>query len=86
MAVVNVEELCRLVEQALCETSLKGRVATPVHGQSKMGDPAEWDSLSFITVLTAVSDAYEVELLDDDAFHFMAIPTMHSFLEEVLGE
>lgn len=84
MASVTMEELCALVERALCASTATGVLKSPVRSDSKMGDPAEWDSLSFITVFTAVSDAYGVELADDDAFHFMAIPTMHSFLEELL--
>lgn len=86
MAAVNVEELCGLVERTLCEATSKSGLASPVHAQSKMGDPAEWDSLSFIMVLTAVSDAYELDLADDDAFHFTSIPAMHSFIEELLSE
>jgi acyl carrier protein len=86
MAAVNLEELCGLVERTLCEATMKDQLVSPVHGQSKMGDPIEWDSLSFIMVLTAVSDAYEVDLADDDAFHFTSIPTMHAFLHEIMSE
>lgn len=86
MAAVEVEELCRLVERTLCEATLKDRLGSPVHRQSRMGEPTEWDSLSFIMVLTAVSDAYALDLTDDDAFHFMSIPTMHSFVNELMSE
>ncbi len=86
MAAVNLEELCGLVERTLCVANAKDRLVSPVHAQSKMGDPVEWDSLSFIMVLTAVSDAYEVELADDDAFHFTSIPAMHTFLHELMNE
>lgn len=83
MGMINVNELCGLVEKTLCEVSYKDSLAASVHGQSRMGDPVEWDSLSFITVLMAVSEAYGVDLADDDAFHFTSIPSMQTFLEEV---
>lgn len=49
-----------------------------------MGSPAEWDSLSFVAVFTAIGQAYDVELEDDDAFHFQSIAGIEAFLREIL--
>lgn len=81
---VEVEELIVLVDQALRETSGVDQLSAPVTAQSKMGEPEEWDSLSFISVFTAVAEQYEADLADDDAYHFTSIPAMHAFLNEIL--
>jgi acyl carrier protein len=49
-----------------------------------MGDPIEWDSLAFVTVFIAIGAAYDVELEDDDAFHFQSIAGIEAFLNDVL--
>lgn len=81
---VKVEELVALIDTTLCEVSMTEQLSSPVLADSQMGEPAEWDSLAFIAVLTAVAERYQIELADDDAFHFTSVPTMHSFLNEVL--
>lgn len=84
MGTVTKDELCQLVDGTLCGIFGKDRLSTPIGPESKMGEPEEWDSLSFVAVLAAVSQSYDIELADDDAFHFTSIPTMHAFLAEVL--
>ena len=80
---VSVEELVSLIDTTLCEVSGTGSLSSPVLPDSQMGEPAEWDSLAFIAVFTAVAQKYQVDLADDDAFHFTSVPTMHAFLNEV---
>ena len=81
---VNMDELVKLVDTTLCEVSMSEALSSPVSADSQMGEPAEWDSLAFIAVLTAVAQEYGIELADDDAFHFTSVPSMHAFLSEVL--
>lgn len=84
MSKVSIEELVALIDTTLCGVSPNGTLSSPVMPDSKMGEPAEWDSLAFIAVFTAVAQEYQVDLADDDAFHFTSVPTMHAFLNEVL--
>lgn len=84
MADIAVEELVSLVENSLLQVHGTDSLSAPVTPESKMGEPVEWDSLSFIAIFTAVAAGYDIELADDDAFHFTSIPAMHAFLNEVL--
>lgn len=84
MNAVDLNELVALIDATLCEINSLECLSSPVLAESRMGEPAEWDSLSFIAVLMAVSQKYDVELADDDAFHFTSVPTMHAFLNEVV--
>ena len=61
-------------------TALSGDVTAA----SRMGDPKEWDSLSFVAVFTAIGSAFDIELEDDDAFHFQSIAGIEAFLRDVL--
>ena len=40
---------------------------------SKMNEPKEWDSLSFVAVMVAVSEEFDLEFDDDDAIAFTSI-------------
>lgn len=84
MAEVAIGDLVSLVEESLCQVHGTDSLSSPVTENSKMGEPEEWDSLSFIVIFTAVAAKYDVELADDDAFHFTSIPAMHAFLNEIL--
>ncbi len=84
MADIAVEELVELVGDALRQVHGKDELSAPVTPDSKMGEPPEWDSLSFIAIFTSMAEKYDVELADDDAFHFTSLPAMHAFLNEIL--
>ena len=84
MAEVAIGDLVSLVEESLGQVHGTDSLSSPVTENSKMGEPEEWDSLSFIVIFTAVAAKYNVELADDDAFHFTSIPAMHAFLNEIL--
>jgi hypothetical protein len=81
---LSYETLCAVVEEALLTASNKSALSAPVHRGSAMRDPAEWDSLSFVIVFTAISEAFGVELDDDDAIHFTSIEAIHDFLAEIM--
>ena len=80
---VSVDKLCAVVEVALRTASDKQELSAPVTREARMGEPAEWDSLSFVVVFNAIAEEFGIELEDDDAIHFTAIETMHGFLEEL---
>ena len=84
MADIAVEELVDLVSEALRQVHGKDELSAPVTPTSQMGQPPEWDSLSFIAIFTSVAEKYGVDLADDDAFHFTSVPAMHAFLNEIL--
>lgn len=85
---VKLEEsaLCQVIEEALKAASNSAALSQPVTMSSRMGSPREWDSLSFVAVFTAVGEAFDIELDDDDAIHFQEVATMYQFLNEVLNE
>ncbi len=80
---ISVDRVCEVVADALLTASEKAELSNAVTPQSEMGEPTEWDSLAFIVVFTAIAEAFEVELEDDDAIHFTSIPAMHAFLNEI---
>lgn len=53
-----------------------------VAGSSMMGDPREWDSLSFVEIFLAVSGHFQLEVSDDDAISFMSVPEIVGFVTE----
>ena len=80
---ISVDKVCEVVGDALLTVSEKQALSMPVTAEGAMGEPAEWDSLSFIVVFNAIAEAFGVELEDDDAIHFTSIPAMHAFLNEI---
>ena len=81
---LNTSSICTIVADALSTASNKNTLSGEVTAASRMGDPKEWDSLSFVTVFTAIGAAYDVDLEDDDAFHFQSIAGIEAFLTDVL--
>jgi len=41
-----------------------------------------WDSLTFMTVFLAINDAFNLNPDFDDAVHYMAIPSLVSYLRD----
>lgn len=80
---ISVDQVCEVVGDALLSASERAELSAPVTAQAAMGEPAEWDSLSFILVFNAIAEAFGVDLEDDDAIHFTSIPAMHAFLNEI---
>ena len=81
--IISIEELCLIVETALLSASGKSSLSTPVDIDTDMGSHGDWDSLSFIFVFSAVGESLNLELDEDDAFHFTSIKSMHGFLCEI---
>jgi acyl carrier protein len=51
---------------------------------SMMGDPNEWDSLTFVEIFLAVSSHFGVEVSDDDAMSFMSVSNIVEFVSQRL--
>lgn len=82
---LNTAAICSVVSDALKTATGKPRLSCEVTANSQMGNPKEWDSLSFVAVFAAIGEAFDVELEDDDAYHFQSISGIEGFLKEVLG-
>lgn len=76
--------LLATVEDAIKASSKSDSLSEGLSMSSKLGDPSEWDSLSFVSVFLAVGKTYAVELDDDDAIHFRSIGEIKELLLEIL--
>jgi len=85
-AELNEMAVCSVIAEALKAANGSDTLSNPVTMLSAMGSPREWDSLSFVSVFTAVGEAFEVDLDDDDAFHFQSVQGIHDLLAEILSE
>lgn len=81
---LNIASICAVVTDALKTASKRDALSGEVTASSRMGAPKEWDSLCFVAVFIAIGAAYDVELEDDDAFHFQSIAGIEAFLRDVL--
>ena len=81
---VTTNSICVIVRDVLITSNKRGGLSNDVTSTSKMGDPAEWDSLSFVAVFVAIGEAFDLELEDDDAIHFQSIVGIEEFLKEAL--
>jgi acyl carrier protein len=75
--------LCAVISEALCVAAKTDSLSAQVTMGSAMGSPREWDSLSFVAVFSAVGQAFEVELEDDDAIHFLAVASIYDLLMDI---
>jgi acyl carrier protein len=78
------EELFQTITRALLSASSTTKLSSSVGPLSQMGDPKEWDSLSFVGVFLTVTQEFGVEADDDDAIHFMSVERISQFLNDVL--
>lgn len=81
---LTLEGLCLVVEDAIKIASKTDNLSQSITVDSQMGNPKEWDSLSFVAVFTSVGSTYGIELEYDDAIHFRDIRAMHSLLLEII--
>jgi acyl carrier protein len=81
---LNTTSICAVVTDALKAASHSDTLSAEVNASSRMGTPKEWDSLCFVAVFIAIGAAFDVELEDDDAFHFQSIARIEAFLNDVL--
>jgi acyl carrier protein len=81
---LTTDTICAIVTDALKAATNRDSLSGRVTAASRMGNPKEWDSLSFVAVFSAIGAAYDVELDDDDAFHFQSVSGVEAFLADVL--
>ena len=80
----EVERLFKTINDALLAACKTTELSATVSLSSKMGNPKEWDSLSFVAVYLAVTEEFNVDADDDDAIHFMSVEKIIQFLNDVL--
>lgn len=78
------DRLFTTIEDALKASNKNETLSSSVTIGSKLGDPVEWDSLSFVSVFLAVGKSYGVELDDDDAISFRSVADIKDLLLEIL--
>jgi len=80
----ELELLYRTITDALLVACNKNELSADIGRSSEMGKPEEWDSLSFVAVYLAVTEAFRLDAEDDDAIHFMSVEKIIRFLNDVL--
>ena len=68
----------------IIETTLRqqsGNEALTLCAEDSMETIAEWDSLSFMNVFSAVNDAFGIDPDFDDAFHYTSVSSLRDYLE-----
>lgn len=75
----------RIVE--IIESTLRKQSSNPaltLCAGDSMETIAEWDSLTFMSVFSAINDAFGIDPDFDDAIHYLSIPSLHRYLERVV--
>lgn len=80
----EVEKLLKTINDTLLTACKTNELSATVGLSSKMGNPKEWDSLSFVAVYLAVTEEFNVDADDDDAIYFMSVEKIIQFLNDVL--
>ncbi len=62
-----------------------GNDALTVGADDSMETVAEWDSLAFMGVFTAVNQAFGIDPDFDDAVHYTAVASLRDYLGTVIG-
>ena len=83
---ITSDELCSVIEQALKNATNSQQLSEPISMDSKMDSPAEWDSLSFVSVFVAVSEHFDVEIDEDDAILFREVRSIYKLLSEIIEQ
>ena len=73
--------LIEVIEATLCEQS--GNEELTLCAGDSMETIAEWDSLSFMNVFSAVNEAFDIDPDFDDAVHYTSVATLHGYLGTV---
>ena len=71
---------------AIIETTLRqqsGNAALTLRPEDSMETVAEWDSLSFMSVFSAINEAFGIDPDFDDAIHYTSVSSLHDYLETV---
>ena len=74
--------IVEIIESTLREQS--GNKELVLCADDSMETIAEWDSLTFISVFSAINKAFGIDPDFDDAVHYLSIPSLHRYLERVV--
>lgn len=83
MSKIDQVQVLSTIEDAIKTSANLSSLSSPITISSKMGEPKEWDSLSFVAVFTAIVEVFGVEAEDDDAIYFMSAEKIIEFLEAI---
>ena len=73
--------IVQVIESTLREQS--DNTELTLGAEDSMETIAEWDSLTFMSVFTAINDAFGIDPDFDDAVHYLSIPSLYRYLERV---
>lgn len=74
------QRIIEIIQDALSKTGAAPEV--PITADDSMETVAAWDSLSFMSVFTAINEAFGVNPDFDDAIHYTSVKTLHAYLKE----
>jgi acyl carrier protein len=66
-------KVIRIIAQTLAVANNASSESIQLSRDSKMNDPKEWDSLSFVAVMIAISEEFDLQVEDDDAINFTSV-------------
>jgi acyl carrier protein len=62
--------------------TVNGDAALSIEPSASMDTVPGWDSLTFMTVFSAVNDAFDIDPDFDDAIHYTSVPSMVAYLRQ----
>jgi acyl carrier protein len=74
------QRIIAIVQDALRTGSQQNGIV--VTGDDSMETVTAWDSLTFMTVFTAINDAFGVDPDFDDAIHYTSVRSLYDYLKE----
>ena len=77
------QRIIEIIQDALSKTGAS--LDKPINADDSMETVAAWDSLSFMSVFTAINEAFCVNPDFDDAIHYTSVKTLHAYLQEQLS-
>lgn len=75
------ERIVRIIESTLREES--GNPELALGADDSMDTIAEWDSMAFMSVFSAINDAFGIDPDFDDAIHYLSVESLHLYLDRV---
>ena len=73
--------LIEIIETTLCQQS--GNKTLTLCTEDSMETIPEWDSLSFMSVFSAVNEAFGIDPDFDNAFHYTSVASLRDYLGTV---
>lgn len=77
------QRIIAIIQEAL--RSKDARHAVRVTAEDSMETVPAWDSLSFMSVFTAINEAFGLDPDFDDAIHYTSVKSLCAYLSEQVG-